>query len=85
MAAGLPVVASTIPRWQEVVEGVGCGLAVDPRDPVAIAVALERLLVDSDESAAMGRRGRQAFLSTFNWDAEAARLLSLYERLEPAS
>jgi len=84
MAAGLPVVASTIPRWQEVVEGVGCGLAVDPRDPVAIASALERLLVDSDEAAAMGRRGRQAFLSTFNWDAEAARLLSLYERLEPA-
>jgi glycosyltransferase involved in cell wall biosynthesis len=83
MAAGLPVVASTMPRWQEIVEGVGCGLAVDPREPAAIAAALERLLTDSGEAGAMGRRGRQAFLTTFNWDAEAARLLSLYERFAP--
>jgi glycosyltransferase involved in cell wall biosynthesis len=84
MAAGLPVVASNLPRWREIVEGVGCGLAVDPRDPAAIAAALEQLLRDDDAAAAMGRRGRQAFLSTFNWDAEAARLLALYERLERA-
>jgi len=83
MAAGLPVVASALPRWKDVVEGVGCGLTVDPQDPVAIAGALERLLTDSAEAGAMGRRGREAFLSTFNWDAEAARLLSLYDRLGP--
>ena len=84
MAAGLPLVASDLPRWREIVEGVGCGLVVDPRDPAAIASALERLLTDPDEAAAMARRGRRAFLTTFNWDAEAARLLSLYARLEPA-
>src|SRR6478752_2771918 len=83
MAAGLPVVASNLPRWRDIVDGVGCGLAVDPCNSTAVAGALERLLRDEDEAAAMGRRGRQAFLSTFNWDAEAERLLALYERLEP--
>jgi glycosyltransferase involved in cell wall biosynthesis len=81
MAAGVPVIASDLPRWRELVHGLRCGLVVDPRDPEAIAGAIERLLRDPEEAEAMGRRGRAAVESTFNWDAEARRLLDLYRGL----
>jgi glycosyltransferase involved in cell wall biosynthesis len=88
MAAGVPVIASDLPRWREIVCGVGCGLVVDAHDPAAIAGAIERLLRHPDEAEAMGRRGRAAVESTFNWDREAPRLLAVYrslaeERLTP--
>jgi glycosyltransferase involved in cell wall biosynthesis len=82
MAAGVPVIASDMPRWREIVCGVGCGLVVDPHDPAAIAAAIERLLRNPAEAEEMGRRGRAAVESTFNWEGEGARLLALYAGLE---
>jgi glycosyltransferase involved in cell wall biosynthesis len=81
MAAGLPVIASDLPRWREIVLGVGCGLVVDPGDTTEIAAAIEYLLTHPEEAEAMGQRGRAAVSARFNWDGEAARLLSLYRGL----
>jgi hypothetical protein len=81
MAAGLPVVASDFPLWRQIVEGTGCRLLVDPRDPQAIASAIGWLFTHPDEAAVMGERGRQAVGTTYNWGVEAKRLLSFYERL----
>jgi glycosyltransferase involved in cell wall biosynthesis len=81
MAAGLPVVASAFPAWREIVEDAGCGILVDPRDPGAIATAIERLLADDEEAAAMGARGRAAFERSYTWETEAPKLLALYDRL----
>ncbi|MBU0742282.1 glycosyltransferase [bacterium] len=81
MAAGLPIVATDMPVWRDVVEANGCGICVDPDDDVAVTDAI-RLLLDNPAAArAMGRRGREAVLSTYNWDREAARLLDLYREL----
>jgi glycosyltransferase involved in cell wall biosynthesis len=46
LAAGLPVVASNEGGAVEIVDD-SCGLLVAPRDAVALAAALERLIVDS--------------------------------------
>ena len=81
MAAGIPVLASDFPRWREIVCGLGCGMVVDPRDPRAIAAAVEHLLRHPDEAEEMGARGRAAVAEQFNWDAERERLLSLYRDL----
>jgi glycosyltransferase involved in cell wall biosynthesis len=81
MAKGLPVVASDIPMWREIVEGAGAGLAVDPRDPAAIGRALARLLSSPDEAARMGQAGRAAAVARYSWDGEAAKLIGLYERV----
>jgi len=81
MAAGLPVIASDFPAWREVVDRVGCGLLVDPFDPGAIAEAMRRILAHPDEAEAMGRRGKEAFETTYNWDSEGERLVSLYWKL----
>ncbi len=81
MSAGIPVIASDLPRWREIVLGVDCGLVVDPLDPAAIAAAIDYLLTHAPEAEAMGQRGRDAVLSQLNWDSDRARLLSLYRDL----
>ena len=82
MAAGIPVIASDLPRWREIVRRVDCGLVVDPLDPAAIAEAIQFLLTHPAEAESMGRRGREAVSSELNWDADSARLLSLYRELD---
>lgn len=81
MAAGLPVIASDFPLWREIVEGAGCGLLVDPKDPQAIAEAMQWILDHPEEAAAMGRRGRAAVEERYNWEAESEKLIALYRRL----
>jgi glycosyltransferase involved in cell wall biosynthesis len=78
MALGLPVVASDFPGWRSIVESSRCGLLVDPLDTDAIAEAVAYLLRHPEEAETMGRNGRQAVRSRFNWESEAQRLLALY-------
>ena len=79
MACGIPVVASDFPLWRDIVTSAGCGLLVDPTDPVAVAGAVGQLLDDEEVSAAMGQRGRHAVEKRFTWDEQAERLGSLYD------
>lgn len=78
MLAGLAVVASDFPLWRSIVEGAGCGLCVDPLNPDAIGSAINQLLNNPDQCANMGRLGRQAVLSTYNWEQQEMALLQLY-------
>lgn len=78
MAAGLPVIASDFPLWREIVVGGGFGLVVDPRDPRAVAGAIERLVVNTKEAQEMGQRGRRAVAETLNWDTQAVKLEDAY-------
>lgn len=81
MSTGLPVIASDFPLWREIVDGIGCGLLVNPLDPRAIAGAIQYLLTHPDEAEEMGRRGQEAVYKKYNWDVEKEKLLSLYRRL----
>lgn len=81
MAAGLPLIASDFPLWRSVVQGVGCGLLVDPRDPAAIAKAVQWIIENPVEAEAMGKRGRRAVRERYNWDVEGAKLIELYRTL----
>jgi glycosyltransferase involved in cell wall biosynthesis len=85
MAAGLPVIASDFPLWRRIVGELGCGVVVDPLDPRAIASAMQRLLADPAEAEAMGRRGRDAVATRFNWETESRKLLNLYADLQRAA
>ncbi len=81
MAAGLPVVIPDAPRWRDIVERYGCGVAADVDDPAAVAGAVERLLASPEWAAKLGENGRRAVLTELNWERQAPRLLALYERL----
>jgi hypothetical protein len=81
MSAGIPVVASDFPLWRQVVESAGCGLLVDPLDPLAIADALEWLLRHPVEAEEMGRAGQRAVIERYNWEREAECLMAVYSDL----
>jgi phosphatidylinositol alpha-mannosyltransferase len=78
MAAGLPLVASRIAGYTEVVRDEVDGLLVPARDPVALAAALARVLDEPGLAQRLSRAGR-ARARTFDWSVVAARLEGLYE------
>ena len=79
MAAGLPVVASDIPGYREVVDHGVEGLLVPPRDPEALAAGLVRVLTDPDGARRLGEAGRERARS-YDWSIVVDRLEALYTR-----
>ena len=81
MSAGIPVIASDFDLWRTIVKESQCGLCVDPLDPAAIAATIDRLVSHRDEAEKMGRNGREAVLSRYNWAREEAKLIEFYDQL----
>lgn len=84
MAAGLPVVATSVGCVPDVVEHGATGLLVPPRDPQALAVSLAKLVADHDLRRAMGMSGARRHRERWNADAMVngyARVLE--DRLTP--
>jgi phosphatidylinositol alpha-mannosyltransferase len=66
MAAGVPVVASAIPGYDEVLTHDVDGLLIPPRDPAALAAAAGAVLDDAGLAARLGAAGR-ARAGAFDW------------------
>ncbi|HYF79055.1 MAG TPA: glycosyltransferase family 4 protein [Symbiobacteriaceae bacterium] len=81
MACGVTIVASDLPYSYEFVERPGCGVVVLSDTAQAYAEATCRLLDDLDMATRMGHRGRELFLSTYNWDHEFEALQTLYSQI----
>ncbi len=72
MASGLAVIGQDVGQIREVITQHQCGLLTDGSlDDLADKV--QQLASDPAESRRMGERGRQAVLSTYNWDRAAQR------------
>jgi glycosyltransferase involved in cell wall biosynthesis len=65
MAAGLPVVATSVGGTPEIVVHESTGLLVAPRESPQLAAAVVRLISSGDERALYGDAGRQRVLSHF--------------------
>ncbi len=81
MLAGLPLVASDLPRIGEIVREAHCGILVEPGQPQAMADAIQWLLEHPADAKAMGERGRKAILQTYNWSSQEQLLLQMYRRV----
>jgi glycosyltransferase involved in cell wall biosynthesis len=79
MASGRPVVATAVGDVARAVVDGTTGLVVPPRDPAALADALERVLTDAGLRAAMGGAGRAHVVRHFSSDAMTAALQRLYD------
>ena len=58
LAASLPVIATNVGGIPELVQHEVNGLLVPPADPVALAIAIQRLAENPEEAFRMGRQGR---------------------------
>jgi phosphatidyl-myo-inositol alpha-mannosyltransferase len=80
MAAGVPVVATDILGYREVVRDEVDGLLVAPNDPVALSDAIRRVLVDPALAERLRSAGR-ARAAEFSWDVVLPRIEAIYRRV----
>jgi glycosyltransferase involved in cell wall biosynthesis len=58
-----------------------CGLLVNPLDAGAIAKAIDYMVLNPKEAERMGRNGRKAVETHYNWNQEEKNLLNFYEKI----
>ncbi len=80
MAAGVPVVASRIAGYVELIDQGGGGILVPPCDVPALAAALAELLSDPRRCVELGQAGQQ-HARQFDWDHVASGILEYYFEL----
>jgi phosphatidyl-myo-inositol alpha-mannosyltransferase len=76
-ACALPVVASDIPGYREVLTDE-VALAVEPGDPESLTDAVCRLVEDEPARVAMGEAGRALAIERYSWPTIARRLEQIY-------
>lgn len=81
MSLGTPVIATAAGGAEEVVEPGKTGLLVPPRDPAALACALQTLLLDPPMLRAFGAAGRERVASHFTLERQAREVLATWERV----
>lgn len=82
LAAGLAVIATDMPLWRQLLQGVDCVTFVPADDPAAIARAVRRY---ADDPALLERHSAEARRAAqrFTWAPEAERLVAMYDELLP--
>ncbi|MBV9604076.1 MAG: glycosyltransferase family 4 protein, partial [Solirubrobacterales bacterium] len=76
MAAGLPVVSTTIGAIGEMVSE-GTGLLVAPGDLAALRGAIERVIADADLRLALGKAARARVVAHYAADRNCNRMLDV--------
>lgn len=80
-AAGLPVVATNVGGCPEVVRDGETGFLVPPREPKAMADAIERLVTDASLRTAFGNRAVEVAKSEFDIRRLADQTAALYREI----
>lgn len=78
MASGKPVVASNIPGYASVMRDGREGLLVPPRDPAGLALAIVRMLSNTDLMQQFAERGMKT-ATQYAWPNVAKQVLETYE------
>jgi glycosyltransferase involved in cell wall biosynthesis len=78
MATSLPVVGTRVGGVPEVISDGESGLLVPPRDPAAIARAIESLLGSEELRSRFGREGQQRVVEEFHERDMVRRTVELY-------
>jgi glycosyltransferase involved in cell wall biosynthesis len=76
LLAARPVVAT--PQAADGLEDLAGDGVVLAETPERFAAAIVDLAGDADRARELGRRGRQAVIDRYSWDASMAKLLDLY-------
>jgi colanic acid/amylovoran biosynthesis glycosyltransferase len=79
MAAGLPVISTSLAGVPEMVENDLNGILVPEHDPKAICAAIEHLIANPEQARRFGVRGREIASEKFSIEASARALRALFE------
>jgi glycosyltransferase involved in cell wall biosynthesis len=78
MTAGLPIAATTVGGVPEIIEDGRTGLLIPPRNPVAMAGALERLLMSEDLRRRLGAEAKRTVESNYLFQDYKRKLTNFY-------
>lgn len=81
MAAQIPVICTDYRLWKDIVEGNRCGICVDCESVDEVREAIRQLLDAPCMAQELGRNGRKAVETKYNWSVEEQKLISLYKDL----
>ncbi len=81
MSCGVPVVATRVGAFEELVKHGVTGLLVPPGDPAEMAKATGQLLADPNTLTSMGKSARPDMLTRFQLEREAKAITSVYKDL----
>jgi phosphatidylinositol alpha-mannosyltransferase len=80
MAAGLPIVASNIDGFRDIVTHGREGLLVDTSQPALLAAAIDDLLSNPEKRRALGEQGRQT-AAGYDWSKVTERVFDVYRSI----
>ncbi len=81
MMMGLPILATDLPSYRDIVESEKIGVCVDSSSPRAIADGILQLYNNPEKVKQMRMNGLRLTADRYNWDKEFPKLLQLYENL----
>ena len=81
LAAGAPVVAGDIPGYRSVIRHGVDGILAPPKNAHALALALVRMMADTDLRRSLVAAGQQT-AQHYDWPEIARRVLHVYERAQ---
>ncbi len=84
MIAGIPVVASNIKLWKDIIDSSRAGICVDPYKPTEIKKAIISIMENDDVAQLMSSNGVKAVEEHYNWANEEKKLLEIYQKLSKA-
>lgn len=84
-ACARAIVSTDVPGCREIVRDGENGILVPPRDAVALAAALKRLILSPALRATMGRRGREMVVEEFSEQIVVAQTVEIYRDLLAAA
>ncbi|MCH7612814.1 MAG: glycosyltransferase [Candidatus Marinimicrobia bacterium] len=77
----IPIVISNYDKWEKLVRDTGCGICVDPDNPIEIVNAVEYLINHPTIAKQMGKNGRKAVEEKYNWDIQAEKLITVIKSI----
>ena len=81
MALELPVVATKVPGFVEVVENNKTGILVENKNPTSIANGLMELILNKEKRNSLGQNGREKVIKMYNFSDNVDSMIKLYDEL----
>jgi len=81
LAAGVPVVQPKSGAFPELLDMTGGGVLFEPNSAVALAAAMQPLLLDPNHARQLGKQGREQVLQKFNVKQTATELVRIYKKI----
>lgn len=81
MACELPIIATDVDGFKEVLVNGKTGVIVKRQDIAAIATAMEDLIFNRDKRIEYGKNARKRVLEKYSWDKNVEYMMSVYEEV----